>query len=373
MFQVLLRSGMPGVMVSAFDPEKGEPVWRTWLAAPLAAEPALGPVSGKLTAVTASGGVIRGLPDGLMPAGKPWEPILAIDSSRLRKPLVSMLPLAGERFAISSGAETRQIAIYDPKEQDRQFRWLLSPQEMSAAPGAFAGGLLTACVNGQVFLLDPEAPGNMAKPMEPVIKNASTWNWTTPMAVDDTLAVVTDGDKRLMAIGISAGDGKALTQAAVAMTKNGLVSPAAVLGKVVFVVARDAADSTDSLLSFELPNLKPGKRQVLGARCGWGPERVGNLVFIATEENRLLAIDERQEVIWQTVLGYGPLAGVPYVAGGEIFLSARGGMIWRISAADGKELGKVDAGCPLGTGPLVVGPRVIIGGHDGSLLEVKRP
>ena len=43
---------------------------------------------------------------------------------------------------------------------------LLSPHEMSAAPGCFAGGLLTPCVNGQVFLLDPEARGDMAKPLD---------------------------------------------------------------------------------------------------------------------------------------------------------------------------------------------------------------
>ena len=78
-------------------------------------------------------------------------------------------------------------------------------------------------------------------------------------------------------------------------------------------------------------------------------------------------------MVWQSVLSYGPLAGTPYLSGDEIFLSARSGMVWRISAADGKELGKVDAGCPLGTGPLVVGSRVIVGGHEGSLLEVKKP
>ena len=87
----------------------------------------------------------------------------------------------------------------------------------------------------------------------------------------------------------------------------------------------------------------------------------------------MLPIDEQQQVVWQSVLGYGPLAGAPYLSGDEIFLSARSGMVWRISAADGKELGKVDAGCPLGTGPLVVGSRVIVGGHEGSLLEVKKP
>ena len=51
------------------------------------------------------------------------------------------------------------------------------------------------------------------------------------MAVDDKLAVLSDGDKRLMAVRIGADDEKALTEAAAAMTKNGLVSPIAVLGK----------------------------------------------------------------------------------------------------------------------------------------------
>ena len=373
MFQVLQASGMPGAVVSAFDPEKDEPVWQTWLAAPLAAEPTLGPLSGRLIAVTTSGSMFRGPPDGLGPPGKPWAPVLAIESSRMTKPLCSLLALPGERFAMTSGADTRQIVIYDPKEQDGQFRRLLSPSEMSAAPGAFAGGLLTACLNGQVFLLDPEALGPMAKPLGPASKGAEVRNWGTPVAVDDKLAVLSDGDKRLMAIGISTSNGKALTTAAEATTKNGMVSPIAVLGKVVFVVARDVADSTDSLLSFELPNLTAGKSQVLAGHGAWGPQRVGKLVLVATEQGRLLAIDGRQEVVWQSRLDYGPLAGAPCLSGDELYLSARDGAVWRISAADGKELGKVDAGCPLGTGPLVVGPRVIVGGHEGSLLEVKRP
>ncbi|MGO9109386.1 MAG: PQQ-binding-like beta-propeller repeat protein [Thermoguttaceae bacterium] len=367
MFQVLQRSGMPGVTVSAFDVKKNEAVWQTWLAAPLVAEPALGSLSGKLTAVTASGGMFRAPPDGLKPLGKPWEPVLAIDSSRLTKPLCTLLPLPGEMFAMSSGAGTTQIAIYDPQEQDKLFRSLLAPHEMSAGPGAFAGGLLTACVNGQVFLLDPEARGDMAKPLEPVLKGVNIWEWRTPVAVDDKLAVLSDGDKRLTAIRISTDAEKTLTEAAAVVTQTGLVSPIAVLGKFVFVV-----DSTDSLLSFELPNLTAGKSHVLGAHCVWGPQRAGRLLLVATE-NRLFAIGEQQQVVWQSALAYGPLAGVPNLSGDEIYLTARSGMVWRISATEGKELGKIDAGCPLGTGPLVLGSRVIVGGHEGSLLEVKKP
>ena len=236
MFQVLQRSGMSGVTVSAFDLKKNEAVWQTWLAAPLAAEPVLGSVSGKLTVVTASGGIFREPPDGLKPQGKPWDPVLAIDSSRLTKPLCSLLSLPGEVFAMTSGADTTQIMIYDPQEQDKLFRFVLSPHEMAAVPGAFAGGLLTACVNGQVFLLDPEARGDMAKPLEPAVKGVSVWDWRTPVAVDDKLAVLCDGDKRLTAISISAGGEKALTEIAAPITKTGLVSPIGVLGNAVFVV-----------------------------------------------------------------------------------------------------------------------------------------
>ncbi|MEI8376045.1 MAG: PQQ-binding-like beta-propeller repeat protein [Planctomycetota bacterium] len=380
MFQVLQKSGRPGVTVSAFGLEKKESVWQTWLAAPLVTEPTLS--AGKLTVVTKSGGIFRAPLDGLKPLEKPWEPVLEVAASGLTKPLSALLPLPGEMFAMTSG-DTTQIVIYDPKEQDKQLRYFLSPSKMSVGPGAFAGGLLTPCVNGQVFLLDLEARGEMVEPLQPAVKDVSSWNWRTPIAVDDKLAVLCDGDSRLMVINIGTDTKKdstdvpkkALSEVASATTKNGLVSPIVVLGNSVYVV-----DSTNKLLSFELPNLTPGKSQVLGARCVWGPQRVGKLVLVATEkgslpteQGRLFAIDERQQVVWESVLGYGPLAGSPYLSGDEIFLSARSGMVWRISAADGKEIGKIDAGCPLGTGPLVVGSRVIIGGHEGSLLEVKKP
>ena len=78
--------------------------------------------------MTASGGVFRVPPDNLKPLGKPWPPVLAVASDRLLKPLVSLLPLPGEDAAMTSGANTSGIVIYDPKEQDRQLRWLLSPE-----------------------------------------------------------------------------------------------------------------------------------------------------------------------------------------------------------------------------------------------------
>jgi outer membrane protein assembly factor BamB len=367
MFQVLQRSGMPGLTISAFDPDKNEPIWQTWLGAPLVAEPVLG-VSGNLTAATASGGVFRGLPGEIKPRAKPWEPVVSIGTGALLKPLSSLMALPGEIFAITGGAGTKGIVIYNPKEQDKQFRWLRSTHEMSAPPGFFAGGLLTACVNGQVFLLDLQAQGDMAKPLEPSLAGVTNWDWRTPVAIDSSMAVLSDGDKRLTTITISKDADKALTEVAAKVTKTVLVSPIAVLGKLVFVV-----DSTGTLLSFDLPGLTPGPSQVVGARCIWGPQRVGKLALLATETNRLFAVGEQGQVVWQSMLDHGPLAGAPFLAGDEIYLSSRSGVVWRISTADGKERGKIETGDSLGSGPLVIGSRLIVGSHDGSLLEVKKP
>ena len=368
LFYAAERPAMPGVTVSAINLATNEPVWQTWLAAPLAAAPTIGSVTGKLTAVTASGGMFRLPPEAIRAGARPAEPIVTVEASRLSKPLCSLLALPGERFAISSGAGTTPIAIYDPQDQERQFRWLVSPHELAAAPASFAGGVMAACANGEVSLLDPLARvDRMAKPYAISLPGVTEWKWQVPQPVDDKLAVLCDGDRRVIALHIT-GVVPALTEAATALSKSALVSPIAVLGKSVYVV-----DADDKMASYILPDLSPGKSLDLGGHAVWGPQIVGNLVLVATDKNRLLAVDARQQLMWQADLKYGPLAGAPFSAGGDIYLASQSGIVWRISAANGKERGKADAGCPLGSGPLVIGSRLIVGGQDGSLLEVKKP
>jgi outer membrane protein assembly factor BamB len=368
MVTVVQRPGLPGTSVTAIDLAKNEPVWETWLAAPLTAAPTIGANSGKLTLMTASGGMFRLPPTALRLGAPPVEPIACVEPARVSKPFTSLIPLSEERFAISGGAETKSIAVYDPQAEEKRFRWLVSPQELAAGPAAFAGGVLAACANGQVFLLDPLARGEMAKPYEIKLPGVTDWKWQVPQAVNDKLAVLCDGDRRVMTINLTGGAYPMLAEGTAALSKTTLASPIAVLGKSVYVV-----DANDSLLSFTLPELAPGKAQPLGGHYAWGPQRVGKMVLAATENNRLIAVDEQQQVAWQVNMSYGPLAGTPFSAGDDIYLSAQSGIIWRISAADGKERNKVDAGCPLGTGPLPLGTHVIVGGSDGSLLEVKKP
>ncbi len=336
LFYAAERSEKPGVTVSALDLATKEPIWQTWLAAPLAAAPTIGSVTGKLTAVTASGGMFRLPPTELHRGARPVEPIVSVEASRLGKPLSSLLALPEERFAISSGAGTTPIAIYDPQEQERQFRWLVSPHEMAAAPALFAGGVMTACVNGEVNLLDPLARvDRMAKPYAIKLDGVSEWKWQVPQAVDekvvgDKLAVLCDGDRRVIALHIT-GAVPALTEAATALSKSALVSPIAALGKSVYVV-----DADDKLASFVLPGLSPGKSLNLGGHAVWGPQVIGNLVLVATDKNRLFAVDAQQQLRWQADLSYGPLAGAPFTADGDIYLASQSGIVWRVSGATAK-------------------------------------
>jgi hypothetical protein len=54
-------------------------------------------------------------------------------------------------------------------------------------------------------------------------------------------------------------------------------------------------------------------------------------------------------------------------------LASEKGVVWRLDAATGKESGKRDVGLPLGTGPVLVGDRLLVGSHDGCIFEVKQP
>ena len=72
-------------------------------------------------------------------------------------------------------------------------------------------------------------------------------------------------------------------------------------------------------------------------------------------------------------MAYGPLAGAPLAVGDHLLLASRSGVVWRIDAANGKELGKVEVGSPLGAGPTALGDQLLVGGHDGTLYEVRQP
>ena len=54
-------------------------------------------------------------------------------------------------------------------------------------------------------------------------------------------------------------------------------------------------------------------------------------------------------------------------------LASTHGVVWRVDAANGEELSKIDSGCLLATGVVEVAGRLFVGSPDGCLYEVTLP
>jgi outer membrane protein assembly factor BamB len=147
-----------------------------------------------------------------------------------------------------------------------------------------------------------------------------------------------------------------------------LVSPVAVVGQLACAV-----DAAEVLNTFQLPDLSRGPRHQLSGRCVWGPKAISERFMLTTDDGQLFCLDPDGKLLWQAALPYGPLAGTPLPVGNHLVLAAVSGVVWRIEAASGQQVGKVEVGQPLGSGPVLLGDRLLVGGHDGSLLEVKQP
>ncbi|MGA2064977.1 MAG: PQQ-binding-like beta-propeller repeat protein [Thermoguttaceae bacterium] len=358
---------LPGVVASAVTADRGQPYWQTRLAAPLATAPAVDPQTGKITAVTALGGVFQ-LEGGTLGAQAVADQPVAAPWADLSRPVSAVVRFSGDRLALCCGEGCDQVAVFDPGDPREQLRGWLLPGALGCPPIAFAGGLLAPSRVGQVYWLEPLSGKGRSGPFQPRLRPGELPAWREPVPVGDKEIVISDGRTRLYRLHVVDQPVPHLEAAGTAEVSAALVSPLATVGKVVCAV--DAAGKLDV---FQLPGLARVAQHDLSGRCQWGPRRVGDRVMLATDDGRLYCFDQSCQLVWQVALPYGPLAGAPLAVGDHYFLAAGSGFVWRADAAGGKELGKVDTGQPLATGPVLLGKRILLGGHDGSLHHLAPP
>lgn len=366
-FHVRRKIGLPGVLVSAVGPEKVEPYWETHLAAPLAVEPIVDAEAGRITAVTSIGAIFHLRIDGLESQAAQDQPTVALKPAEIRGPVTDVVRLKDRLLVMAAGSGATQLPVFDPREGDR-FRWLFLPNPLAGRPVAFGDGLLAPCEVGQVFFLEPRSGDKLTEPFQPTLESGVPVRWSPPALVGENEILLSEGRTGLYRIGIKDQPKPHLAALAQVDLAEPLVSPIAVLGKVVYAV-----DAAESLCAFELPKLTSSPPKPLGARCVWGPERLGNHVLLATDDDQLYCLDADQETVWQIPLPYGPLAGPPIEVDGHYLLAAESGVIWRVETATGNEVAKIETGYPLGTGPVKLGDGLLVGGHDGSLYKVQMP
>ena len=362
------KIGLPGVLVSAMPMEGGRALWETHLAAPLVTEPSVDQEAGRITAVSAIGAVYRLTAAEVQ--GRPVfdEPAVALPPTDVRRPVTKLVSLEGGLLVLAIPDGPTQMPAIDLQKPDA-FRWFALPGPLGCPPVGLSGGLLAPCQLGQAVLLDPGSGRQQMEPFQPRLESGVELRWRSAASTASGEAILADDRNRLYRIGVKQEPTPHLAQLAAVDLAEPIISPLAVLEPVVYAV-----DAANTLLAFELPGLTRGQMLPLGGRCVWGPRRVGDRVLVATDEDRLCCLGADQAVLWRIELPYGPLAGAPLAIDGEYLLAAASGVLWRIDAATGESAAKpFETGCPLATGPVLLGDRILVGGYDGTLYEFEKP
>ncbi len=353
----------PGFRVAAVDHENEKTVyWETDIAAPVLE---MFPVADGVAAITARGGLIRATADSMQQglveaAGNDQVANLVFDAA---------VPLGNGRYAVFSSAGRALVIDVSQGGRDLRLMRLNIPERAATtAPIAMDGGLLVPLVNGQITLLSLTTGDNQVLPFHPAVEAGSRVNWRRPALIPDAPEfVVADGRSRAYRVGI-VETGRPHLEAFESVTLDEEpITGFTVLGERAWAGVRRS--DSDALLPLQLPRLEAGEAVPVKGRIVWGPERVGNAVLVATDEEGVIAIAESGERQWAAPVALGGVAGVS-VAEQDYLVATVQGELLRLGGQDGRVLAKTDVGEPLASGPVQSGSDWWVATYDGTLHRV---
>ena len=101
--------------------------------------------------------------------------------------------------------------------------------------------------------------------------------------------------------------------------------------------------------------------------------------MLATDDGQMLCLGSDGKVAWQQPLPFGTPVGTPLETAEGYVLASAAGVVWSAGKADGEPLlrdgqpRKIDLGRPLGTGPVLLGNKLLVVQRDGSLHLIEQP
>jgi outer membrane protein assembly factor BamB len=365
------RENSPGTTVTAAHNSDGRTLWQTEIGAPLAGPPMVDQARRLIVAVSAQGQLFE-ITAEVLKAGYTDKPAAAVAASEIGATFSRSIDLGNGRLAFTNPSDRERILLYEPGQGTSQLKLVKMNSSARASLGlavSFHGGLLVPTEAGQVLLTDAKTGGDLVLPFQPPLAAGETVRWQRPAVVgtDNKQFAVADHLPKLYLVGVKDQPQPHLTQLAETGLEEAIVSPLAAVGDTVYGVVRTIAG--DTLRAFQLPSLSSGGEPVrLNGRLAWGPERLGDAVFLATDANKLFCFEAGQKLRWETPLPYGPLAGAPLADNGSYILASQRGVVWRVAADSGTESAKTDVGQPLGGPPVRFGTRLLLlSGSDGTL------
>lgn len=367
-------SSSPGAVANAINGTDGSRFWETRLGVPLAAPPIVAAEASKAIAMTSAGALFE-VPAAGMASRKLMDAPVAGSGEKISLATDQQLVELDDGRCVFSPrranatAGIAELLIYDPKSADNKLRRAKLPQPAAARPVSYAGGLLVPTKIGQVALIDPDTGRQLIEPFQPVVEVGRDIAWTDPTVYGDKQVLISDGQTKLYRLATADAPRAHLEAAATLDLATPLVTAAAVAGDFAYAV-----DAGNRLLSFRLPDLKPGDDWPLDARAVWGPQRVGDQVLVASMSGQLACADATGKLLWQAALGpENIIVGSPLVSRGAIVACASSGTIYRLAPDSGNVLSQTALGQPLALGPVLWHERLLCAGSDGTLHVVAEP
>ncbi len=364
------RGNQPDVVVAAVSADDGSRYWETSVSAPPAGAPLSDAASGRMLLFNRVGALFSMSPDDLLKSGvrNAVEAPSEMSAAFSGPVAASLLADGGAAFSSTAVGAKAQVAGKTGPQ-----RWLPLPDALGAPAVAFHGGLLAPGKLGQVRVIDPTSGGNLLQPFQPRLGRSPEYRWSTPLIISDDELLLADGESLLYRLGVAAKPEAHLMALAEAKLAGPVAAPLAVAGATAYAV-----NGANELVAFSLgaggaKSLTLGKSWPLPAPVTWGPYSTGSQIVLATLDNHLLALNDRQEMAWQIEWKHGPLSGTPLVVDDALLLPTKSGQLCKLAAISGDEQGVVELGEPLAAGPVALGDRLLLAAKSGTLLVVAKP
>ena len=367
--QVRRRAAQQGATVAAVNAQDGHVVWQTQVATPPAGEPIVDTEQKEIVVASQNGQVFQ-LGQKAIDAGVQDSPLEAKGVPRPIR-IESHASIGNQISVFASHGQKVPAGLLrlQSEGKTKTLDWLPLPSPMASAPVPFANGLLCPLQVGQVVLIDPSS-GSVSATFQPPIELQQPVQWSQPgLDAGGKRFAIADRNGALYLVEVVAGDKQRLGKVAeVGPLPSPVVTAAAVVGKTVVVGTADGR-----LRPFSIPGLEKLPEIDLGEQTTWGPFVIGDCALVATEGGNLYCISADGKRRWQSQEGQYLPVGRPLAVSDDVVLAMADGTVQRIGLGDGKVLGSVAVGQPLGAGPVTFGPRLLLTTYDGTLLVINRP
>jgi hypothetical protein len=239
------------------------------------------------------------------------------------------------------------------------------PGRIAARPVALGEGLVVPLSIGQVFLIDVVHGEPIAAPFQPMIHPDRFPDWTAAAAADPPRSfAIADRGQRVYLLELE-GDPPVLVPAAQSPDL-----PRPITGELCATPHAVFAAAGNRLLAYGLPDLAEREAVLFDERIVWGPYKAGDLVLLATADERLHCFAPDGRLLAEASLP-APAVGRPLAADdSSVILAAEDGTLLMADARVGTVAVLGTFGEPLAAGPIRLDGRLYAVTPDGVLVSL---